>query len=285
MLSTLDNRVPSVNQAYAMTIQEESQRKLGLMEGGKDPMTMLAGRGSRCNNQPQNSQYPPNTSQSKKNQGHVSQGRKLGVICEHCGYKGHTKETCYRIVGFPTDFKIKRRVSTDEDSMPHSHVSTVEAGSSTLGGGTTSASGSDSSHFHFPGGYFTKEHYDQVLKMMVSQPTGSCKANAVAGTHKCNQPIIQTTSPIPTPIDAIHETVVEPAEAEMMVEPTEADLILVDDPVHPDDIQQDNIGPRKTSRATKPPNYLHAFSAVMEPQSYHEASQDKLWVEAMHQEV
>ncbi|KAH0709496.1 hypothetical protein KY284_010923 [Solanum tuberosum] len=167
----LGSPVPSVNQAYAMAIQEESQRKLGLMEGGKDPMTMLAGRGSRFNNQPQNSQYPPNTSQSKKNQGHVSQGRKIGVICEHCGYKSHTKETCYRIVGFPTDFKSKRRVATDEDSMPHAHVSTAEAGSSTSGGGTAAASGSDSSHFHFPGGYFTKEHYDQVLKMMVSQPT------------------------------------------------------------------------------------------------------------------
>ncbi|KAG5627811.1 hypothetical protein H5410_013029 [Solanum commersonii] len=127
------------------------------MEGGNDPMTMLAGRGSRFNNQsqnsqypPQNSQYPPNTSQSKKNQ-------------------GHTKETCYRILCFPTDFKSKRRVSTDEDSIPHAHVSTAEAASSTSGGGTAVASGSDllTSIFH----------------MMVSQPTGSCKANAITGMN------------------------------------------------------------------------------------------------------
>ncbi|KAG5622235.1 hypothetical protein H5410_007453 [Solanum commersonii] len=192
------------------------------MEGGNDPMTMLAGRG------------------------HVSQGRKSGVICEHCGYKGHTKETCYRIIGFPTDFKSKRRVSTDEDNIPLAHVSTAEAGSSTLGGGTATASRSDSSHFHFPGGYFTKEHYDQVMKMMVSQPIGS--------THDYNQPIMQPTSLIltSTPADALHETMVEPSEAEIMVEPVEADHTPVDNPVHPDDIQQENIGLRKTSRATKP---------------------------------
>ncbi|KAH0764782.1 hypothetical protein KY285_000653 [Solanum tuberosum] len=61
--------------------------------------------------------------------------------------------------------------------MPHAHVSTVEVGSPASVGGTTVASGSGS-HFHFPGGYFTKEHDDQVLKIMVSQTTGSCKANA-----------------------------------------------------------------------------------------------------------
>lgn len=103
-----------------------------------------------------------------------------------------------------------------------------------------------------------------------------------------------------------HETVVEPAEAEVMMEPgvevevmmepEEVDPIPVDDLVHPGEVQQDNIVPRKTSRATKPPlwikdyivpqkshphsltnticydnistnykNYLNAFSAVVEP--------------------
>lgn len=93
-----------------------------------------------------------------------------------------------------------------------------------------------------------------------------------------------------------HETVVEPAEAEVMMEPEEVDPIRVDDLVHPGEVQQDNIVPRKTSRATKPPlwikdyivpqkshphsltnticydnistnykNYLNAFSAVVEP--------------------
>ncbi|XP_033513674.1 uncharacterized mitochondrial protein AtMg00820-like [Nicotiana tomentosiformis] len=31
--------------------------------------------------------------------------------------------------------------------------------------------------------------------------------------------------------------------------------------------------------------YLQAFSAVIEPRSFHEASQDKLWIEAMRAEI
>lgn len=42
----LSSSVPSVNQAYATAIQEESQRKLGVTEGGQEPMTMLARRNS-----------------------------------------------------------------------------------------------------------------------------------------------------------------------------------------------------------------------------------------------
>lgn len=46
----LSATVPSVNQAYAMAIQEESQRRLGQAEGGKDPLTMMAGRTTQSHN-------------------------------------------------------------------------------------------------------------------------------------------------------------------------------------------------------------------------------------------
>ncbi|KAG5626288.1 hypothetical protein H5410_011506 [Solanum commersonii] len=32
------------------------------------------------------------------------------LVCEVCKCKGHSKETCYRIVGYPADFKSKRKV-------------------------------------------------------------------------------------------------------------------------------------------------------------------------------
>ncbi|XP_075077318.1 uncharacterized protein LOC142164052 [Nicotiana tabacum] len=31
------------------------------------------------------------------------------VQCEYCHYKGHTKENCYKLVGYPPDFKSKRK--------------------------------------------------------------------------------------------------------------------------------------------------------------------------------
>ncbi|XP_070036348.1 uncharacterized protein [Nicotiana tomentosiformis] len=61
----LKTPVLTVNQAYALVIQEESQRALGVIDLNKEPLTMLAGRGQ------------------------MIKGKKPVLICEHCGYKGH----------------------------------------------------------------------------------------------------------------------------------------------------------------------------------------------------
>lgn len=29
--------------------------------------------------------------------------------CKHCGWRGHTKDQFYKIVGYPADFKFKRK--------------------------------------------------------------------------------------------------------------------------------------------------------------------------------
>ncbi|XP_010318114.1 uncharacterized protein [Solanum lycopersicum] len=60
----LSPSIPSVNQAYAMAIQEESQRKLGQTEGGKEPLTMMAGRSA----QPHNFDNQMNNNQRNNNQ-------------------------------------------------------------------------------------------------------------------------------------------------------------------------------------------------------------------------
>ncbi|KAH0644338.1 hypothetical protein KY284_032222 [Solanum tuberosum] len=147
----LNLNIPSVNQAYAMAIQEESQRKLGNTDSGNEPLTMLAGRNSNVSNNPYYNQGPGRASHNQSqahHQGQSSQGRRSGtVICEHCGFKGHTKDTCYRIIGFPADFKIE-------------------------------AESNKEGRFSFPGGYFTKDQYNEALKKLY--PTGSCKANAQA---------------------------------------------------------------------------------------------------------
>lgn len=39
----------------------------------------------------------------------MMKGKKSGLICEHCGYKGHQKENCCKIVGYSLDFKSKKK--------------------------------------------------------------------------------------------------------------------------------------------------------------------------------
>lgn len=89
----LKTTVPSVNQAYATAVQEESQRLLSVVEIHKEPLTMLANRkpGFR--------------------------GKKLlDNPCVHCGYRNHLSKDCYRIIGYPTDFKSKRKADASSSS-------------------------------------------------------------------------------------------------------------------------------------------------------------------------
>lgn len=37
-------------------------------------------------------------------------------MCEFCRYKGHNKDQCYKLIGYPSDFKSKRKVSTNTRS-------------------------------------------------------------------------------------------------------------------------------------------------------------------------
>lgn len=46
----LNSNVRSANQAYAVAIQEKSQRKLGNTNSGSEPLTMLAWRNSNVSN-------------------------------------------------------------------------------------------------------------------------------------------------------------------------------------------------------------------------------------------
>ncbi|KAG5606456.1 hypothetical protein H5410_027948 [Solanum commersonii] len=59
--------------------------------------------------------------------------------------------------------------------MPHANVSTVTSSDSEKNEGS-------GSKFYFSRGYFTRDHYDQLLSM-VDPPTGTCKDNALAGKH------------------------------------------------------------------------------------------------------
>lgn len=74
--------LPSVNQAYAMIIGDESQKAVtsnpaGLLGAMPDNVVM----------------YSKANSQKFK--------KKYNLYCEFCKMKNHTKENCYKLVGYP----------------------------------------------------------------------------------------------------------------------------------------------------------------------------------------
>ncbi|EOY13185.1 Uncharacterized protein TCM_031712 [Theobroma cacao] len=36
------------------------------------------------------------------------------VVCNHCGKKGYTKDKCFKIIGFPEDFKFTKRENSNK---------------------------------------------------------------------------------------------------------------------------------------------------------------------------
>ncbi|OIS96198.1 hypothetical protein A4A49_58555, partial [Nicotiana attenuata] len=133
----LKRPVLSVNQAYAVVVQEESQRRLGVMDSNKDPLTMLAaGRGQ------------------------VFKNKRPGMICEHCGYKGHLKENCYKIIGYPPDFKSKKK---GRYNVTKPFANTANTEESVIGKNQIQIQ---------QGSYFIEEQYNQLVNLLSKTSAG-----------------------------------------------------------------------------------------------------------------
>ncbi|XP_019248578.1 PREDICTED: uncharacterized protein LOC109227840 [Nicotiana attenuata] len=149
----LKTPVLSVNEAYALVIQEKNQRALGVMDMNKEPLTMLASRGQ------------------------MMKGKRFGVVCEHCGYKGHQKENCYRIMGYPPNLKSKRKPMQEKGAggfKTYANNATVER--------NNSAEGHSSIESQSQGHYFTEDEYKQLVDMLNKSSAGDCKVN-MAGLY------------------------------------------------------------------------------------------------------
>ncbi|XP_016677333.2 uncharacterized protein [Gossypium hirsutum] len=76
--------LPSVNRAYSMIVQEEAQQSLSsVLPHASEPIALLStASGNR---------------------------KKFNGTCDFCKVKGHKKESCYRLIGLPPDFKFNRK--------------------------------------------------------------------------------------------------------------------------------------------------------------------------------
>uniref|UniRef100_A0A3Q7IG88 Reverse transcriptase Ty1/copia-type domain-containing protein n=1 Tax=Solanum lycopersicum TaxID=4081 RepID=A0A3Q7IG88_SOLLC len=164
-------------------------------------------------------------------------GRRPMVQCDHCGCRGHTKDQCYKIVGYPTDFKSKRKslsLGRFDNQVELSQSLESEA---------------QSTKVQQTGALFTQDQYQQILQLL-SKPGG------------------ETTSTPPArvaSIDAVLEAVFP--DVESLGEPSVTLISTTNSAVpalsiHTEptpDVSTTIERARRSTRQSKPPIWLHDF--------------------------
>ncbi|XP_016576102.2 uncharacterized protein LOC107873690 [Capsicum annuum] len=177
----LKGTAPTINQAYAMLIEDEIQHStcVATMVGKPDQIAMNVNR---------------------------NQGKEFhrGKRCEFYNFTGHTKENCYKLIGYPVDWKQKKQAGPFRNI--HNHI-TSGSGSGhrygSHGGGNFAANnisngscdhsyvastsktatnheGNDT--FFAKGQPFTEEEYKQILTLLHKDATDSKQVNMTGDT-------------------------------------------------------------------------------------------------------
>ncbi|XP_019267553.1 PREDICTED: uncharacterized protein LOC109244848 [Nicotiana attenuata] len=153
--------VPNINQAYAMIINVESQRRNNATVGIGDPATLLSNRALTGG---YNRGYKPRNNFAKSS-----------LQCDFCHLKGHTRDSCYKLHGYPTDFRGRKGGGGTPDAKgAYAHIASIAPDSSTQQGSAANlvpsySSATDSSSATTgvsSAPFFTQDQYSQILQML-----------------------------------------------------------------------------------------------------------------------
>ncbi|XP_019255165.1 PREDICTED: uncharacterized protein LOC109233756 [Nicotiana attenuata] len=199
--------LPTVNQAYAMLMSDESQRSVTANAGilGSAPNANINAYDSTALDIAKPSFNP----KFRKN---------YNIQCDFCKIKGHSKENCYKIIGYPQDDKTKRKggagaynamvessygvtlhnnhasqdramqhmpmhqgnqfVNQASEGLQGQGISSTQKQESSSSSQSQASANSASQGGGFP---FIKEQYDQIMQILNTGPSLPTQANA-AGT-------------------------------------------------------------------------------------------------------
>ncbi|XP_016472388.2 uncharacterized protein LOC107794407 isoform X1 [Nicotiana tabacum] len=124
--------VPNINQAYTMIINMECQIRNNAIVGVGDPTALLS---NRAPTSIYNRGYKPKNNFEKSS-----------LQCDFCHLKGHTINNCYKLHGYPNDFRGKKVEGGTPDSK--------------AGGGSSATTSAPSAPL------FNQDQYNQILQML-----------------------------------------------------------------------------------------------------------------------
>ncbi|XP_075111867.1 uncharacterized protein LOC142182005 [Nicotiana tabacum] len=144
-----------------MIVNVESQRKSGCGTNtsvGIDGSETTALLSSKVNNSGGNNSGGNNNYKGRNN---FNNGGPV-IQCDYCKLKGHTKDNCYKLHGYPADFKYKRK----EDHLTRMLKNVANIGNQLSDAQYSSHHTTSSSTPPIPVQFFTPEQYNQILQML-----------------------------------------------------------------------------------------------------------------------
>ncbi|XP_019244590.1 PREDICTED: uncharacterized protein LOC109224467 [Nicotiana attenuata] len=96
---------------------------------------------------------------------------KSAARCDYCKYKGHTRENCFKLHDYPSDFKNKRR-----GGAPHAQANNVVNSSCS----EPQVQGEQVTTTPAPAHFFTQEQYQQILHLLNKDKEVESAPNVVA---------------------------------------------------------------------------------------------------------
>lgn len=128
--------LPSVNQAYSLLIQDEKQREIHTFQHPIESAFMAARQ-----------QYGVQKFNTLEKKGNFEES-KNNLFCTYCKKTRHTAQNCYRLIGFPADFKFTKGKKSQTQS--NAVYTGTDAGNSSIA---------------LPEKEFTREQYQHMCRM------------------------------------------------------------------------------------------------------------------------
>ena len=196
--------LPTLNKAYSLVINHESQRSIAMSTSVSKSSELLEGAAffSKKGSQPNNNGRVLNSNRSFHGGGSNSGGNHNGrvssaggsrpqkresVVCEFCNYNGHTKEQCYKLIGYPSDWpKNRKQGSSQFANQVGNYFSSCsdEAKNSSSYDTSQGVVGTAAQSPILPS--FTPEQYQQILHLLnkINYDSSPTIQTANAGTQR-----------------------------------------------------------------------------------------------------
>ncbi|XP_049392731.1 uncharacterized protein LOC125857106 [Solanum stenotomum] len=98
------SRLPSISNAYALLIQEKKQREMNTTHKYPGESSSFIVTGTNNGGQRPYGSDP-------KGQRVQFDNKKFGLVCRYCKKSGHTIDKCFKLHGYPANFKFTRQRS------------------------------------------------------------------------------------------------------------------------------------------------------------------------------